>query len=101
MGAETSPVYAPSFSQKTFCAPISMRVDFADSTAIATRADHRFGVLQAGDPRSELREKRRGFAPGLMHLPVAGDDWFAHACLPGTPFPALPRTPSRPVRPFN
>src|SRR5215469_3071908 len=36
MGAETSPVYAPSFSQKTSCAPISMRVDFADSTAIAT-----------------------------------------------------------------
>src|SRR5215831_9115842 len=35
MGAEISPVYAPSFTQNTSWAPISMLVDFADSTAIA------------------------------------------------------------------
>src|SRR5579863_7442116 len=33
IGAETSPVYAPSFNQKTSCAPISMAVDRAADTA--------------------------------------------------------------------
>src|ERR1035438_313456 len=33
MGAETSPVYAPSLSQKTSCAPMPMAVERAASTA--------------------------------------------------------------------
>src|SRR5580692_3859555 len=33
IGADTSPVYAPSFSQNTSCAPIPIAVDRAASTA--------------------------------------------------------------------
>ena len=84
MGAETSPVYA--FLQPEHVLPADFyvggfcRLD-RNRHVDKRRTNHHLGVLRASDQRSELREKCRGFVSGLVHFPVTGDDWFAHASL--------------------
>ena len=82
MGADTSPVNAPCFSQWTFCAATSMAEPLAAWTAAASAVNGGAtatwtlpaSVAQRG---AELADERRRLGDGLVHLPVAADELLA------------------------
>ena len=108
MAGETSPVYAPSSSQKTSCAATVMPVPAAACTASARPVNGGATTTsrssRPAQPAGQLAHEGRALAAGLVHLPVAGDERDARparsllvhhrsTCPPGRPRPAA-RAPS-------
>ena len=91
IGAEISPVYAPSSSQWTFCAYVVSPACDAARERDVRRADDRVDAGDAGEPRGELIR----IGPG-EHLPVAGDHAASTADgIAATPGSSLPSSSSR------
>ena len=55
------------------------------------RSDDDFRVARGLDEDGELAHERDRFAHGLVHLPVRGEHWNAHALCPSRCLPSVPR----------